>query len=219
MKNKYMRRSHLSERKFRELVRLFAADLSAARIAEASGVSRPTVNAVLSRMRGRAARPAQEESPFAAGETEMGGPCLGAKTAGGEGPQGANGKTAAIGLLMHEDKVSTQVVRNCSAAKLAQTIRKPWLDEGARCQDEWETYDGIVDTDCKHIHRIELSDGSARANGIESFCGAARARLAKFRGIRSDKFCLHLKETEFRFNHRHDDLYHLLPREFRKSPL
>jgi transposase-like protein len=47
----------------------------------------------------------------------------------------------------------------------------------------------------------------------------AKTRLARFRGIRPDKFYLRLKETEFRFNHRRDDLYSLLLREFRKSPL
>ena len=51
------------------------------------------------------------------------------------------------------------------------------------------------------------------------FWGIAKTRLSKFRGIRKDKFLLHLKETEFRFNHRKEDLYHLLLEEFRKNPL
>ena len=32
-------------------------------------------------------------------------------------------------------------------------------------------------------------------------------------------FYLHLKETEFRFNHRHDDLYKILLRMLRENPL
>ena len=51
------------------------------------------------------------------------------------------------------------------------------------------------------------------------FWGIAKTRLSKFRGIRKDKFYLHLKETEYRFNHRKEDLYHLLLEEFRKNPL
>jgi hypothetical protein len=47
MKNKYMHHSHLSERKFRELLRLFAAYLNAVQMAEISGVSRQTVSTLL----------------------------------------------------------------------------------------------------------------------------------------------------------------------------
>jgi DNA-binding CsgD family transcriptional regulator len=53
MKNKYMHHSHLSERKFRELLRLFAADPNAVQMAEISGVSRQTVSTLLARMRER----------------------------------------------------------------------------------------------------------------------------------------------------------------------
>ncbi|MDQ6631356.1 MAG: IS1595 family transposase, partial [Verrucomicrobiota bacterium] len=31
--------------------------------------------------------------------------------------------------------------------------------------------------------------------------------------------CLHLKECEFRFNHRHDNLYQLLLNNFKNNPL
>ncbi|MGL4667975.1 MAG: IS1595 family transposase, partial [Saezia sp.] len=40
-----------------------------------------------------------------------------------------------------------------------------------------------------------------------------------FNGVASDKFYLHLKECEFRFNHRHQDLYAILLLEFRVNPL
>ena len=70
----------------------------------------------------------------------------------------------------------------------------------------------------KHSNDI-FSNGKAHINGIENFWGIAKNRLSKFRGIRKDKFYLHLKETEFRFNHRKEDLYHLLLEEFRKNPL
>ena len=44
-------------------------------------------------------------------------------------------------------------------------------------------------------------------------------RLSKFRGVSKQTFYLHLKECEFRFNHRRDDLYKMLLKEFRKAPL
>lgn len=47
----------------------------------------------------------------------------------------------------------------------------------------------------------------------------AKRRLSKFNGLTDDKFILHLKETEFRFNHRNDNLYKLLLNMLRDNPL
>jgi hypothetical protein len=41
---------------------------------------------------------------------------------------------------------------------------------------------------------------------IESFWAYAKLGLAKLKGIPVHTFELHLKETEFRFNHRHENL-------------
>ena len=46
-------------------------------------------------------------------------------------------------------------------------------------------------------------------NGIENFWGIAKVRLSKFRGMDKRTFYLHLKECEFRFNRRQDNLYKL----------
>ncbi len=43
-------------------------------------------------------------------------------------------------------------------------------------------------------------------------------RLAKFNGGPGYAFYLHLKKTEFRFNHRHDDLYHEILKLLRLEP-
>ena len=56
-------------------------------------------------------------------------------------------------------------------------------------------------------------------NGIESFWSFAKRRLAKFNGVPEHTFCLHLKETEFRFNHRRDNLYHKILKLLRLNPL
>ncbi|MCY4512646.1 MAG: IS1595 family transposase, partial [Bdellovibrionales bacterium] len=41
----------------------------------------------------------------------------------------------------------------------------------------------------------------------------------KFRGMNKETFYLHLKECEFRFNYREDDLYKLLLKMIRNKPL
>lgn len=56
-------------------------------------------------------------------------------------------------------------------------------------------------------------------NGIESFWSFAKRRLAKFNGVPEHTIYLHLKETEFRFNHRRDNLYHQILILLRLNPL
>ncbi len=53
---------------------------------------------------------------------------------------------------------------------------------------------------CRHGDNEFAKDGSQHINGIESFWGYAKTRLARFRGILKSTFYYHLKECEFRFN-------------------
>ncbi|WP_373754001.1 transposase [Neisseria weixii] len=56
-------------------------------------------------------------------------------------------------------------------------------------------------------------------SGIESFWSYAKYRLVQFNGVSKHTFYLHLKETGFRFNHRHNDLYKVLLKMLREDPL
>ena len=70
LKNRYVNRSKISEAKFRELVRYFAADLDATQIAQLSGLNRNTVNRYLKAIRERIAAHCELESPVS-GEVEV----------------------------------------------------------------------------------------------------------------------------------------------------
>jgi transposase-like protein len=91
--------------------------------------------------------------------------------------------------------------------------------------DAWRGYDGLVDLGYEkhfrvnHGENIFSSGGGNHINGIESFWGYAKHRLTKFKGIRKEKLIFYLKESEFRFNHRKDDIYHFLLKNFREKPL
>ncbi|MBA3755897.1 MAG: IS1595 family transposase, partial [Nitrosomonas sp.] len=65
----------------------------------------------------------------------------------------------------------------------------------------------------------EFACGEPHINGIESFWSFAKRRLAKFNGVSEHIFYLHLKETEFRFNHHRDNLYHQILKLLRLNPL
>ena len=77
--------------------------------------------------------------------------------------------------------------------------------------DGWKAYDGVILNGYNHYRVFhsanEFARGKNHVNGIESFWSFAKRRLAKFNGIASHKFNLYLKECEFRFNYRNDNLY------------
>ena len=58
-----------------------------------------------------------------------------------------------------------------------------------------------------HHGKNEFARGNSHINGIESFWGYAKNRLVKFKGMDKNMFNLHLKECEFRFNNRKQNIY------------
>ena len=63
-KNRYFVRSRISERKFREIIRLFSADLTAVQIAFITKINRTTINKTLQKVRIRIAEFCERESNF-----------------------------------------------------------------------------------------------------------------------------------------------------------
>ena len=224
MTNRYIFYSKISEKKFREIIRYFALDIEASKIAELVGVSRPTINRILKAVRQQIAAFCETESLFEAGEIEIDESYFGARRVRGIRGRGARGKHIVFGLIKRGGKVYTQVVRNCSAAALLPIIREKVKEDSIVYTDGFKTYDGLVDLGYKKHHRIkhghnEFAHGSNHINGIENFWANAKTRLTKFRGIHKSTFYLYLKECEFRFNYRNQNLYQLILKIIRDNPL
>ena len=98
-----------------------------------------------------------------------------------------------------------------------------WTPALSSTSDGWRGYNGLVDLGYGHFRvdhsRDEFTKGTVHINGIEGFWGLAKVRLAKFKGLPQHTFHLHLKETEWRYNHRHTDKYQTLLRYLRENPL
>ena len=142
----------------------------------------------------------------------------------GKRGRGAYGKTIVFGLLKRQGKVSTEIVPDCSRPPL-QGIIRGHVDAGTVIHsDGWRGYDGLVDIGFDKHFRVnhgenELANGEWHINGIESFWSYAKRRLAKFNGVTKHTFYLHLKETEYRLNHRRDNLYLEILKLLRNKPL
>ena len=221
--NKYASHPKISEKKIREMIRLFALDLNALQIAELTGLNRNTVNRYLKAIRERIAAFSEQESPFS-GEVEIDESYFGARRVKGKRGRGAYGKTIVFGIFKRQGKVYTEIVPNCRRDTLQGVIRGRVDLESVIHSDGWRGYNGLVDLGYQKHFRVnhgknEFVRGKSHINGIESFWGFAKTRLSKFRGMNQATFYLHLKECEFRFNHRSDNLYLLVLNIIRDNPL
>jgi len=222
-KNRYFRRSKLSEAKLRQILRYFAMDLTATDCAELSGVSVRSINTIYLRLRKRLAEHCEKVSPLG-GELEADESYFGPRRVRGLRGRGAGRKTVVFGLLKRGDSVYTEIVPDATKRTLQAIIRGKADIASIIHTDRWRGYDGLVDVGFdKHLRvnhgNNEFARGSVHVNGIESFWSYAKRRMVQFNGVPRHTFYLHLKETEFRFNHRHSSLYKALLSLLRNNPL
>lgn len=207
-------RARISRAKFRQILKLFALDLTATQVTALTGLNRNTVNRYLTLIRQAVAGHCNRESPFS-GDVELDGSYFGARRLRGRRGRGARGKTIVFGIYKRNGRVYTEIVPNCKKASPQAIIRGKVEPAATIHTDGFRSYDGIVHMGYRKHYRVrhdrdEFARGSAHINGIEGFRGMAKTRLVKFRGMSRSTFYLHLKGCEFRFNHRDDDLYQLL---------
>lgn len=202
---------------------MFCADIPALTVAGLAGVSVRSIQRMFDQFRLRILELALEESRPFAGEVEVDESYFGPRRVRGKRGRGAGGKTPVIGLLKRGGKVFTEIVENCSKQALMPIIKGQVLNESTVYTDGWKSYDGLVLDGYKHFrihhHENQFARGKNHVNGIESFWSFTKLRLSKLRGIRPEYFLLHLKESEWRFNHRMDNLYKILLTNFRSHPL
>ena len=164
-----------------------------------------------------------EEARSFAGEVEIDESYFGSRRVRGKRGRGAGGKTPVVALRKRGGKVFTEIVENCSKAARMPIIKGQVLSEATIYTDGWKSDDGLVLDGDKHHrihhHKNQFARGKNHVNGIESFWSFTKLRLAKLRGIRAQYFFLHLKESEWRWNHRHDNLYLILLKYLRSEPL
>ena len=222
-KNRYYKNSKIGEARFRRIVKAFATDLCASDAASLTGSSVRSVNTIFLKMRMRIAKHCESQSPYS-GEVELDESYFGPRRVRGKRGRGAGGKTIVFGIFKRNGNVFTEIVPDARKCSLLPVIRGRIDLDSVIHTDGWRAYDGLVDVGyAKHFrvhHGVnEFANQKSHINGIESFWAYAKHRLTKFKGVPKHTFYLHLKETEFRFNHRRVNLYKTLLLLLRSNPI
>ena len=204
-----MKYSRLSKYKIKKIIECFSEDITASSAAKILKINRNTINAYYNRFRELIFEYSQKERKREIGEFELDESYFGAHRIRGKRGRGAAGKTPVFGLLKRNGKVFVTVVPNCSREELMPIIQGKILEGSTIHTDGWKAYDGLILNGYNHYrvfhHENEFARGKSHVNGIESFWSYAKRRFAKFNGLSNEKFLLHLKETECRFNHREEN--------------
>ncbi len=184
-------------------------DLTATATSELLKLNRKTVNNYFTEFRELILEDSIQKHQKELGIFELDESYFGAKRVRGKRGRGAAGKTPVFGVLKREGKVFVSIVPRCSREELLPIIQGKILEGSTIHTDGWKAYDGLILNGYTHYrvfhHENEFVRGKSHVNGIESFWSFAKRRLAKFNGLTDEKFILHLKECECRFNLRNEN--------------
>lgn len=192
------------------LVKLFELEVTARQAAIQTGVSYPTALNVFTTI--RRALLAHEHPELLRGEVEADESYFGGRRKGTRG-RGAAGKVPVFGILERRGRVSVTVVPNVTAQTLLQETVKLVKRGTLVYTDKFRSYDTLTFCGYRRLavnHQQRFSRGKVHINGLEGFWSYAKGKLLKHHGVSPAKFSLYLYEMQFRYNHRHEDLFQLL---------
>ncbi len=209
-----MKFNRLSKYKIKKIIQCFSMDLTATATSELLKLNRKTINNYFTEFRELILENSIQQEQKELGIFELDESYFGAKRVRGKRGRGAAGKTPVFGVLKREGKVFVSIVSMCSREDLMPIIQGKILEGSTIHTDGWKAYDGLILNGYTHYrvyhHENEFVRGKSHVNGIESFWSFAKRRLAKFNGLTDEKFILHLKECECRFNFRNENFEQFL---------
>jgi transposase len=182
-----------------------------------TGIPYKAVKRVYDNLRLAIVRESEREAGKLSGEIELDEAYFGGKRKGKRG-RGAGGKSIVFGLLERDGRVYTKVVDAVSKEVLMEVIRRKSRKGSVYYTDKFRSYNSLK----RYGKHYTLNHGktfvrkgrkrSVHINGIEGFWSFAKHGLYNYRGVSRSMFPLYLKEMEYRYNHRNDNLLNLFIR-------
>ncbi len=229
MKNKFLKGAHLSERKFKEILKLFSEDLTATQIANISGVSRVTINSYLKKIRMQIVKYCESLQS----DIQVGASSWGHRTPSLHQPQDIAVavktdvdrivKPVIFGIYKNDNKVFTEILPDVSRSMIQAIARGRSVLETVGSTERIRRFSGVVDLSQYRLYHLgqahHEAENKTALDDVDGFWGLTKHRLAKFKGLNRNTAYLHLKECEFRYNYRHEELYAVLLNLLKTYPL
>jgi transposase len=194
------------------LIKLFELELSVRKMSEQMNLSYNTVYQAVQKIRLAILAHAPDAEELLDGEIELDESYFGGHRKGNRG-RGAAGKVPVFGILERNGKVMVTVVPNVTAETLLGLTVKTVRRGSIVYTDKFRSYDSLMFCGYRHLkidHNKRFTSGKVYINGLEGFWSWAKERLIKHHGVSKENFPLYLKELEFRYNHRHMDIFNIV---------
>ena len=196
------------------IIQGFYQQVPAYRLAKDLGTDAKVVSRVYQKLREAIFHLAELEGMESklSGEIELDEAYFGGRRKGKRG-RGAAGKSVVFGLLERDGRIYTKVVENITATTLMAHIKARTRKGSVYFTDAFRGYQSLKRFG-KHRtvnHSKSMVDKRTKnhINGIEGFWSFAKHILYNYRGVSKYHFPMYLKEIEYRFNHRKDNLFKL----------
>ena len=146
----------------------------------------------------------------------------------------ANDGIVGLRLFINSDQVYCALLNRKLASSAQQGMQSAMarsgsgaqvgIEPGSQAASRWNEYQ--IGIDLKRDMRFKLKSATfqqayhaGETDRIDAFGRFMRLRLGKFKGLRREKFYFHLKESEYRYNHRRYELYALLLGMLGETPI
>lgn len=189
----------------------FHQQIPALRLSYDLGVNYRTVQRVYNKMREILYHVAELEGARLSGEIEIDEAYFGGRRKGKRG-RGSLNKSVVFGLLERDGRVYTKVVYSLTAENLMEIIRKKTRKGSVYYTDSFKSYCSLKRYGKHHRINHQKTFGistrkyKSHINGIEGFWSYTKHGLYQYRGVSRANFPLYLKEMEYRYNHRKQNL-------------
>ena len=220
-KNKYVRRAKISEYKFRKMVKYFSEDLSATEISSLIAINRNTVNRYLNEIRERIVEFCEQYAPFTdtIDEPPIDATANDIKAINSSTIQIISNKLSTnLDILKRRGKVYVEMLADCTTSKLRHLLQNKTADLKIMVHSIDIKEDAGMIAIGYDNNKTLANKPSCVAN-LDKFWQYIKERTKKFQGIAKHKYHLHLKESEFRFNFRNDNLYIVMLELMSAKPL
>ena len=190
----------------------FYLELSARKNAKELNLDYDTIQSRFMQFRKLIADYCNAEANKLNGELELDESYFGGRRKGNRG-RGANNKAIVFGILERKGKIYTKVVENVSAETLMNEIQNKTLKGSVFFTDGFRSYNDLKQYGKHNIIRHdkdEFAKEKNHINGIEGFWSFAKERFHKYHGIKKNNYPFYLKEMEFRFNNRNENIFNLI---------
>jgi len=208
----YLGKLNIPINEIAHILYLFVLGVPGYRMEQYIGVSLKTIHKIFTIIRQSIYDQAVAELKEAniSGEVELDETMFGGKRAGKRG-WGASGKHMIFGLYQRNGKVFTFPISSRNEKTLIPIIEQHIKPGSLYYTDDWHAYSSLSIRGNHVVIRKEKGrpKGRNHLNGIEGFWSFAKHWLYQYRGIPKHHFHLYLKEIEFRFNHRTENLFFL----------